>query len=161
MELGWAVFLAIGWMIVSVIRDAVVKASSRGMPPRRPGEPRVRDAGARPVERVAATSPGLRELLRTIEQARAKAELREPDVEFVEDATSLDQKSIEAALRRRRAAEVHEAPRTAADHGAFDARIRQEPADATGVAVPGHSGTVREAIIWREILGPPVSLRED
>jgi hypothetical protein len=68
----------------------------------------------------------------------------------------------EAALvveQRRQAAEAHLAPRTRAEHQAFDARLRAEPADKTAVA-PSRSQRLREAIIWREILGPPVSLRD-
>ncbi|MBA3344021.1 MAG: hypothetical protein H0T44_01770, partial [Gemmatimonadales bacterium] len=40
----------------------------------------------------------------------------------------------------------------------FDSRIRQEPADHT--AVRRYSAQqMRDAFVWREILGPPVSER--
>ena len=49
---------------------------------------------------------------------------------------------------------------TTADHPTFDARIRQEPADTT--ATRGYTvRQLRDAVVWREILGPPVSLREE
>ena len=51
------------------------------------------------------------------------------------------------------------APRTKADHRAFDERIRQEAADKTAVAPA--VAQLRDAVVWREILGPPVSLRDD
>jgi hypothetical protein len=46
-----------------------------------------------------------------------------------------------------------------ADHLAFDQRIRQEPADKTATRVYS-TRRLREAVVWREILGPPVSLRD-
>ena len=74
----------------------------------------------------------------------------------------LDSESIEVARRRREAVARREAPRTAADHARFDARIRQEPADATAVASPATGlPDLRQALIWREILSPPPSLRDD
>jgi hypothetical protein len=64
---------------------------------------------------------------------------------------------IEAA--RVTAAEARSGSLTRADHVAFDARLRQQPADATAVRPPT-AERLREAMIWREILGPPVSLRD-
>ena len=65
---------------------------------------------------------------------------------------------IEAA--RVAAAEARSGALTRKDHTAFDSRIRQEPADATAVR-PLSAERLREAMVWREILGPPVSLREE
>jgi hypothetical protein len=49
-----------------------------------------------------------------------------------------------------------------ADHQRFDQRIRQEPADHTAVRPRDPAiDRLRQAIVWREILGPPVSLRDD
>ena len=72
-----------------------------------------------------------------------------------------DQDSGAEELVRRRivAAEARSGTLTRADHKAFDKRIRQEPADHT--AVPRYTtAQLRNAIVWREILGPPVSERE-
>ena len=68
------------------------------------------------------------------------------------DAEAIVQRRIEAARARDHALGK-------ADHKAFDARIRQEPADHTGVRryTPAQ---LRDAVVWREILGPPVSERE-
>jgi hypothetical protein len=72
-----------------------------------------------------------------------------------------DQDSGAEALVRRRiaAAEARSGAITRADHKSFDARIRQEPVDHTAVRryTPAQ---LRDAIVWREILGPPVSERE-
>jgi hypothetical protein len=39
------------------------------------------------------------------------------------------------------------------------APIRQEPADHT--STPAYSRQLRDAVVWREILGPPVALRNE
>ena len=58
-----------------------------------------------------------------------------------------------AGSRRRRLGTL---PLTKADHVKFDSQIRQEPADHT--ATRGYTPEeLRRAVVWREILGPPVS----
>jgi hypothetical protein len=79
---------------------------------------------------------------------------RQPRVEV-----DLDDEAERVAARRIAAAEAQQRPLTKAEHQAFDARIRQEPADKT--ATRGYTARqLRDAVVWREILGPPVSLRE-
>ena len=69
-----------------------------------------------------------------------------------------DDEAEQIVARRMAAAEAQGKPLTKADHRAFDARIRQEPADKT--ATQGYTTRqLRDAVVWREILGPPVSLR--
>jgi hypothetical protein len=65
------------------------------------------------------------------------------------EAEAIVQRRIDAARARDRAL-------AKADHTAFDAKIRQEPADHTAVRryTPAQ---LRDAVVWREILGPPVS----
>jgi hypothetical protein len=132
----------------------------------------------------------LRELERNLEQAgggqgRTPATLPVPplpDDEDVEERDSLevpervvsletevkrpervryDQDSGAEDLVRRRiaAAEARSGAITKADHKTFDTQIRQEPADHTAVRryTPAQ---LRDAIVWREILGPPVSERD-
>ncbi len=106
------------------------------------------------------------------------------DAEDVEDRTSLEAErpapsrplparapreevdlrvESEAAVRRRlAAAEANLRPLGAADHAAFDARIRPAPADRTAApATPrSRAARLREAIVWREILGPPRALED-
>ena len=61
--------------------------------------------------------------------------------------------------RRIAAAAARSGPATIAGHRAFDQHIRQEPADHTAVRryTPAQ---LRDAVVWREILGPPVSERD-
>jgi hypothetical protein len=71
-----------------------------------------------------------------------------------------DDEAGEIEARRVQAAAIRDAPRVRGDHIAFDQKIRQEPAEHT--ATRGYtSQQLRDAIVWREILGPPVGLRED
>jgi hypothetical protein len=79
---------------------------------------------------------------------------RAPRAEYDQDS------GAEELVRRRiAAAEARSGPLRRTDHKAFDARIRQEPADHTAVRryTPAQ---LRGAIVWREILGPPVSERD-
>ena len=72
-----------------------------------------------------------------------------------------DQDSEAEAIAQRRidAARARDRPLGKSDHALFDARIRQEAADHTAVRryTPAQ---LRDAIVWREILGRPVSERE-
>ena len=70
-----------------------------------------------------------------------------------------DDEAERVAARRIAEAEGRIRPLTKADHLAFDQRIRQEAADKT--ATRGYSTRrLRDAVVWREILGPPVSMRD-
>jgi hypothetical protein len=127
----------------------------------------------------------LRELGRTLEQGSGPVgrapDRRLPPAEEVEERESLevtpevrslerdpgrqarvevdqDDEAERIVARRMAAAEAQGRPLTKADHRAFDQRIRQEPADKT--ATRGYTARqLRDAVVWREILGPPVSLR--
>lgn len=69
------------------------------------------------------------------------------------EAEQLVQRRITAAMSR-------DAAHTRADHQEFDQRIRPEPADKT--ATVGYTAKqLRDAVVWREILGPPVSERDE
>jgi len=71
----------------------------------------------------------------------------------------LDDEAEVAIRERLKWAEEHARGRRPGEHAAFDARIRQEaPAPEHHEAARPN---LRQAIIWREVLGPPVSLRDD
>ncbi len=74
-------------------------------------------------------------------------------VDYDDEANALVQRRIREAEERNR-------PRTRADHAAFDARIRQKKVVA-GTGVPDHIQQLRDAVVWKEILGKPVSLRDE
>jgi hypothetical protein len=128
----------------------------------------------------------LRELGRTLDQARGPVgrapDRRLPPAEDIEERGSLettapevgsletepargeravvdqDDEAERVVQRRLAAAETNLTPPTDADHQAFDQRIRQEPADKTATRAYT-AKQLRDAVVWREILGPPVSLR--
>lgn len=76
------------------------------------------------------------------------------------EVADLDDQAEAVALRRIREAEARDQALSTADHREFDRRIRPEPAAVAPVARPaGDRHRLRQAIVWREILGPPVSLR--
>jgi hypothetical protein len=71
-----------------------------------------------------------------------------------------DDEAEQIEARRIKAAAKRDSARSPVDHAAFDQRIRQQPAEHT--AARGYTAKqLRDAIIWREILGPPVSLRRE
>jgi hypothetical protein len=73
------------------------------------------------------------------------------EVDFDDEAEAIAQRRIRAAAQRDRSL-------SRADHRAFDSKIRAVP-DKTVVAKPKQI-SLRQAVIWREILGPPVALRD-
>jgi hypothetical protein len=131
------------------------RSKSAVQPPRLSRPPRLD-----PTQREGARLQDLlRDLGKTLESATEgrslEEEVRRP--ERVEVDTDDEAEAVVA--RRRAAAEANARPLEEADHQTFDARIRQEPADAT--STKGYSvQRLRDAVVWREILGPPVSLRD-
>ena len=97
-----------------------------------------------------------RESLEVEEQIQnLETEARRPsrrDVDHDDEAEAIVRRRILAAQERDRTL-------TRADHLAFDKKIRAAQPDNTRVAKPRHP-SLRDAIVWREILGPPISLRD-
>lgn len=111
---------------------------------------RAPDRGLPPAEEVEE-----RESLETTPQVRSlETEPHRPERVMVDQDDGAEQ----LVARRIAAAEARSAPRTRADHQAFDKRIRQEAADKTATRALA-TRRLRQAIVWREILGPPVSRR--
>ena len=97
-----------------------------------------------------------RESLEVEEQIQnLETEARRPsrrEVDHDDEAEAIVQRRILAAQERDRSL-------SRADHLAFDKKIRAVKPDNTRVAKP-RPPSLRQAIVWREILGPPVSLRD-
>ncbi|MEP6574061.1 MAG: hypothetical protein ABJD11_15265 [Gemmatimonadota bacterium] len=89
---------------------------------------------------------------------RSSGSSRFPDAQ---SPAPVDQDDIgeQVAERRKREAEARDYALAAEDHSAFDQLVRTESADNTAVKGPTNQ-QLRDAIVWREILGPPVGLRE-
>jgi hypothetical protein len=177
-EVGPLVVLGLMWLVVNAIRKAGSESSGKPRVPPRP-VPGAPDATQREGARLEQL---LRELGRTLDQSAGpigRAPDRPlPQAEEVEQRDSLegtgarqvdphrgerpvvdqDDEAERVVARRMAAAEENAAPRTRAERAALDARIRQEPADKTATRAYT-TKQLREAVVWREILGPPVSLR--
>jgi hypothetical protein len=77
------------------------------------------------------------------------------------DLENLDDQAAEAAQRRIREAEARNREWQLADHKAFDIKIRAPAVVRTDVTRQAARLRLREAIILREVLGPPKGLQED
>lgn len=78
------------------------------------------------------------------------------------EAVALGGDWAEVQRQRVRYAEVRSKALTPSDHVRFDARIRQMPAPEVvdgGAPTSDRTLRLRQAIVWREVLGPPVALR--
>jgi hypothetical protein len=75
------------------------------------------------------------------------------EVDQDEGAEALVQRRIQAAMARNR-------PLSVADHKEFDQKLRVTAAKAATVKLAPSIRRLRNAIIWREVLGPPLGLRD-
>jgi len=105
--------------------------------------------GAEEVEEVISLEGGSLEVAESLENFD-DLHRRRPVVDHDEGAEAVVQRRIDAAEARNR--EHREV-----DHQAFHTRIREGEA-APGAAQRHSRSKLREAIIWREILGPPKGL---
>jgi hypothetical protein len=185
MEFNWLVVLGVVWFLFNLISNARRKPQAPSQPVPRDQRPRplpsARDATQQEGSRLEVM---LRDLQRSLEQAAESGRptrIPLPPAEEFEDSESLEVdpevRSLEGEVRREvrqrvdqddeagdietrriEAAAARDSARTKSDHIAFDQRIRQETADHT--AAPAYTAQqLRNAIVWREILGPPVSER--
>jgi len=175
------------WFLVNLLtglrRKSRPPAEPEAMDPVRPKASSQYDHTQREGSRLEQV---LRQFERALEQAEPASRpgsLPLPDAEEVEERESLeaepevvslerdvhraprreftqDEGAEQLVARRITAAAARDAARTKVDHVQFDSQIRQEPADHT--ATRGYSAQeLRRAVVWREILGPPISLRGD
>jgi hypothetical protein len=71
----------------------------------------------------------------------------------------LDDEAAEVEAQRIQAAETRNAPRSSSVQPAAAQQVIQQPADHTATRAYTVQ-QLRQAMIWREILDPPVSLRD-
>jgi hypothetical protein len=188
MEFNWLLVLAVVWFLMNLISNARRKPQApprplprQGLPPR--PLPSAPDATQREGSRLEQMLRQLERSLEDVAQPDHPMRIPLPPAEEVEDRESLEVepeiRSLEGEVRREvrrrvdqddeaegievrriQAAAARDSARTKVDHIAFDQRIRQEVADHTDT--PRYTARqLRDAMVWREILGPPVALRED
>jgi len=173
------------WFLVNLLTG--LKRKSR--PPAQPKAP-VRSTQSSHPDGTQREGSRLEQVLREFERALDQAgpggrpaSLPLPDAEEIEDRASLESEpevmSLEQEVRRaprleftqdegaeqlvaRRvtAAAVRDAARTKVDHVKVDNQIRREPAEHTATRAYT-AQDLRRAVVWREILGPPVSIRTE
>ena len=182
MDFGGLLVLGIVWLLFNLLSRG--RGDARPRP--REAPPRVPSVGDPTQREGSRLEQLLRELERKLEQVGGPqgrpAATRLPEAEEVEERETLeaaenvvsletevvrpprprydhDDAAEEVARRRIAAADARSGELTKADHKVFDQRIRQEPADHTAVR-RYTTAQLRDAIVWREILGPPVSERD-
>lgn len=161
MDPGVAIALGFLWFLFNVFGKK--KPGNTGPRPPAPGPIRVPPPARLELDPTQREGARLQDVLR---QLGGVLEASTPEARSLEEDVSRPQRvevdkddEAEAVIARRRAAaEANARPLGRAEHTAFDARIRQEPADATATRATSIR-RLRQAIVWREILGPPVSLR--
>ena len=190
MDTKGLIFLAVVWFLFNLIaRKKGPPGHPKGQPEPGHGTPRPlpRPATMDPTQREGSQLEQLlRQLGRTLDQAGDPLgrlpDRPIPSAEEEEEGQSLevtpvvrsreidvprisrlpvdqDDEAERVAARRISAAEGRDRGHSKADHLAFDQRIKREPADKTSTR--GYTvRKLREAVVWREILGPPVSLRD-
>jgi hypothetical protein len=187
MEFNGILVLAAVWFVVSLISRAGKKSQTPRprLPNPGPLGPTEHPVGRDPTQQEGTRLElMLREFQRALEDAGREGrpvETPSPRYEEVEEGRSLEVESEARSLenvasrparrrvdqddeaeqieaRRIKAAAARDTARSPADHAAFDERIRQQPADHTAVRTYT-AQQLRDAMVWREILGQPVSLR--
>ena len=187
MDFGGFLVLGIIWLLFNLIGQGKGRPRTPSLPmpqPRPTGAPDPTQRKGTRLERL------LRELERSLEDVAERPTAgpvklpapRRVEKEDVEERGSLEEPERVASLetdvprrerpeydqdtgaeaivqRRIEAARVRDHALGKADHQAFDAKIRQEAADHTAVRRYTRA-QLRDAIVWREILGPPVSDRD-
>ena len=157
-------FAAFLWFLFSEMRPKK-KPTPRPQPPRieLPGRP-----AAEPPSRRAAPHYDAELERRRLERLLQGLDpdggpmvisLETPPVRVEREEASYDDRAEAASRARIEAARLRDAALNDADHAAFDRRIRAGGAAASRKAP--RRIALRDAVVWREILGPPVSLRDE
>jgi hypothetical protein len=111
---------------------------------------------ALPEEEVEEEGMEERESLEVEEQV---VSVEGPGDRSVPEVRDHDEEAGAVISRRLAVAEAHGRGRTAADHARIDQLLRT-PVEAPRAAPRAARPPLRQAMLWREILGPPLALRD-
>jgi hypothetical protein len=160
-DFGGLFVLALVWAFFKLVsRSRDESASPR--PPERPGLGPLRDP---PQEEGRALRMLLKELERQVGQrappaaAARAATLEGPTLEGDRVEVDQDDQAEQVIARRAAATAARATERGQAVRQNADPRIRQQPADRTS-ARSLTPQQLRDAVVWREILGPPIAERD-
>jgi hypothetical protein len=162
---GWLIVAYVGWAILSALRKSPAgKSSPRAArrPPLSPEEAHRRLLETRGVtqgERKHVERPSAPADRTAVRLRRLPA--RGEDTSSPEVALDHDDDVERVVRARRREVEVRNRSLAGEDHEAFDVRVRQEPsAQDTRPGTRDVRGDLRKLIVWQEILGRPVGMRD-
>jgi hypothetical protein len=182
MDFGGLFVLALIWAFFKLVAKSREESARPPRPTPRPGLGPLQDP---PQEEGKALRMLLRELERAAQRPAGSAGRtvpRRPPAEDVEGRGSLevdprveslegpplrtqrvtvdqDEAAEQVIARRAAATAARTVGRAPGGQGRVDPRLRQEPADRTATR-PLTPQQLRDAMIWREILGPPVAERD-
>ncbi len=159
---GWLILAYVGWVILSAFRKAAGQQAARssGALTREEARQRLLEAlgaaqGQRTVEPVSRPASRVAVTARRVSARPAST---------VQGPVDYDDQAAAVIRERRREVEVRNRSLAGDDHDAFDERVRREDADDAGGGPTVASGAIRRLrtlMVWQEILGPPVGLRDD
>jgi hypothetical protein len=168
---GAAGFIVI--MVIYAILTVVGKirqAANRNQPPPRPvarparqvARPSTQAPPARrsPAPQMSSEARRLEELLRGLAQSKAEATENTESLEVDREPVDQDSEAEAVAQRRIQAAMARNRPLSDQDHAEFDNRLKREEAKQPVVRKAVGRDRLRNAIVWKEILGPPLALRD-
>lgn len=160
-------FLGFLWFLFGVLRKGKLgRPAPQKRPPAPPPSPvPAPPAGTDPTQREGLRLEtlfgdlrrGLDEVART-KGAKGAKDRPESGARPSREVVDQDEAAAQVETARIAQAEARSGALTNADHQRFEQQIRQEPADHTAVRqyTPAQ---LRDAVVWRELLGPPVALR--
>jgi hypothetical protein len=176
MDSDFWIYLAFGaWALAGLVRriwaesskHPTESSSAESQPPRPlPG-------GTDRERMLLAAAKG--NFVRLLEEARRhSAEPYDPEEEGAAEVVSLEQEVRRAprreftqdddaenlVQRRILAAAARDSAKPIVDHRKLDPRISKQPTDQTATRAYT-AEQLRHAVVWREILGPPVSIRDE
>jgi hypothetical protein len=162
---GWLIVAYVAWAILSALRKSPAgKSAPRAA--RRP--PLSQEEAHRRLLETLGVTQGERII---VERPSAPADrtavrlrrlpTRGEDTSSPEVALDHDDDVERVVRARRREVEVRNRSLAGEDHEAFDVRVRQEPsAQDTRPGTRDVRGDLRKLIVWQEILGRPVGMRD-
>lgn len=163
---GWLIVAYVGWAILSALRKSPAgKAASRAprRPPLSPEEAHRRlleTLGVTQGERILIERPAAPADRTAVRLRRLPA--KGEDTSSPEVALDHDDDVERVVRARRREVEARNRALAGEDHEAFDARVRREaerPA-GDGRGTRDERAELRRLIVWQEILGRPVGMRD-